>query len=136
MEAFMTTVPNIRVLEADYDRLASLVESAPGTLEAAASFLRSELDRAAIVTHTMADTVQMGSRVCFRDHSDGRIHDLRLVYPAQSNPGAGCISVLTPVGSALLGLETGATMQWLDRGGRTKELTVLSVEKVAQESRT
>jgi regulator of nucleoside diphosphate kinase len=122
------TMPAIRILAADYDRLAELAESVPD------SFLRRELDRAAIVSDAADDSVQMGSRVCFRDHDGGRIHDVRLVYPAQSDPARGRISILTPVGSALLGLPTGARMQWRDRGGRTKELTVLSVQPASLEA--
>lgn len=123
----MTTSPNIRILESDYERLAFLAEHAPDRAGSTASFLRGELDRAAIVTDAAGDTVQMGSRVRFRDDTDGRMHDFRLVYPEHSDPSGGSISVLTPVGSALLGLHAGATMQWQDRGGRTKKLTVLSV---------
>ena len=115
------TIPAIRILAADYDRLAQLADSRP------ASLLREELARAAIVEDAEG-SVQMGSRVCFRDDAGGRVHDVRLVYPAQSDPARGHISVLTPAGSALLGLETGATMRWRDQSGRVKELTVLSIQ--------
>ena len=123
----MMAQPPIRILAGDFDRLARLADTAPGMTEETASFLRHELDRAAIVPDAAGESVQMGSRVRFCDQSGGRVHDVRLVYPGQSDPARGHISVLTPVGSALLGLETGATMQWRDRGGQTKELTVLSV---------
>ena len=114
------TIPAIRILAADYDRLAQLADSLP------ASLLREELARAVIVD-AAEGSVQIGSRVCFRDDAAGRVHEVRLVYPGQADPARGHISVLAPAGSALLGLETGATMQWRDRGGQTKELTVLSV---------
>lgn len=128
----MNTQPAIRILAGDFERLSRLADAAPGMSEAAAAFLRHELDRAAIAPDTERDTVQMGSRVRFRDHG-GRIHDVRLVYPAQSDPQRGFVSVLTPVGSALLGLRTGATMQWPDRDGRPKQLTVLSVHPATEE---
>ena len=127
------TLPQIRILAGDFERLVSLAEAAPETQTA--SFLRRELDRAIIVPDAQDESVQMGSRVSFRDHGRGQVHDVRLVYPAQSDPANGSISVLTPVGSALLGLEAGATMQWQDRGGRTKEMTILSVQPLAPEAR-
>ena len=128
----MTVQPLIRIVADDFDRLSRLAETARGA--EAAAFLRRELDRAAIVPEAQEGSVQMGSRVRFRDHDGGRVHEVRLVYPGQSDPERGCISVLTPVGSALLGLSAGATMQWQDRAGRTKELTVLSVHPSALEA--
>ena len=122
----MTTPPRIHIAAHDYDRLLHLAESAPESLVDTAFFLRRELDRAVIVAQPAQESVQMGSAVRFRDDG-GRIHDLRLVYPDESSPADGRISIMTPVGSALIGLETGATMQWQDRNGRTKELTVLEV---------
>lgn len=122
----MTLQPMIHIRAQDYDRLLHLAEHAPGSMEETAFFLRRELDRAVIVAETAQESVQMGSHVRFRDDG-GRIHELRLVYPDESAPANGRISIMTPVGSALIGLETGATMQWQDRNGRTKELTVLEV---------
>jgi regulator of nucleoside diphosphate kinase len=118
------TIPPIHIRAHDYDRLLHLAESAP--LEDTAFFLRRELDRAVIVAEPEQESVQMGSRVRFRDDG-GRIHQLRLAYPEESAPAEGSVSIMTPVGSALIGLGAGATMQWQDRNGRTRELTVLEV---------
>jgi len=121
------TLPQVKILASDFDRLVALAESASDTMADTASFLRRELERAVIISDTQKPSVQMGSRVSFRDHDGGRARDVRLVYPAQSDPQGGCVSILTPVGSALIGLEPGATMTWRDRSGRIKEMTVLSV---------
>ncbi len=122
----MTMPPMIHIRAHDYDRLLHLAESARESLEDTAFFLRGELDRAVIVAEPEQESVQMGSRVRFRDDG-GRIHEVRLAYPEESAPAEGRVSIMTPVGSALIGLGTGATMQWQDRNGRTRELMVLEV---------
>ena len=51
-----------------------------------------------------------------------------LVYPADANIDAGKISVLTPIGTALIGLSVGQSIGWSARDGRSHRLAVLSVE--------
>jgi regulator of nucleoside diphosphate kinase len=70
----------------------------------------------------------MGSLVRFQDGASGRVHDIQLVYPPESSLAEGRLSVLTPVGSALLGQQAGTIARCRDSVGRTKTLTVLSVE--------
>jgi regulator of nucleoside diphosphate kinase len=118
----------ISVAARDYDRLCGLADGIREAMPTLSAYLQGELDRASIVTDADPASVQMGSRVSFRDLGSGRVHDVRLVYPAESDMPNGRLSVLTPVGSALLGLRAGATAQWSDKAGRTGALTVVAVQ--------
>jgi regulator of nucleoside diphosphate kinase len=73
----------------------------------------------------------MGSKVEFRDDETRTVQNVRLVYPDQADAQQGRISILTPVGAALIGLSTGQSIQWRDRRGTLKKLTVLAVDNAA-----
>lgn len=120
--------PPIVVSEADYDRLANLAATVSDRLPDLAGELQAELDRAAVVAPgaVPAGVVRMGSIVSFRADG-GRERTVTLVYPGDADIAAGRISVLTPVGTALLGLSAGQSMRWLTRDGREQALTVLAV---------
>ena len=125
----MVEVQNaITVTARDYDRLCDLAERVRVAMPALSAYLQGELDRARIVADADPASVQMGSLVSFHDHGSGRLHDVSLVYPADSDMPNGRLSVLTPVGSALLGLSAGATISCSDNAGRTRELTVVAVQ--------
>jgi regulator of nucleoside diphosphate kinase len=121
--------PAIFIAAADYERLTAIAESAAKREPEMAAFLLEELERASIGAPA-GDTriVTMGSHVRFRDDTSGRVLDAQLVYPDGADPSAHRISILTPVGAALIGLPEGQVMQWRDRGGKTKTLTVLKVQ--------
>lgn len=123
-----TTMPAIRILAADYDRLVALAEGAASRAPETAFFLQGELDRAHLVIHEGVAAVQMGSRVRYRDHGTERVHDVRLVYPTEADIADGRVSILSPVGAALIGLEEGASISWRDNAGQEKTLTVLEVD--------
>jgi regulator of nucleoside diphosphate kinase len=116
------------VTAADYDRLIELVETMRVAMPQVAFYLEQELDQATIAADADPFTVQMGSVVRFRDHASGKVHDIQLVYPPESSLAEGRLSVLTPVGSALLGQQVGTVAECRDAVGRTKTLTVLSVQ--------
>lgn len=69
----------------------------------------------------------MNSRVHCREQSSGKDYHLTLVYPKDANPDEGKISILAPVGSALLGLQTGQHINWPAPGGKTLKLELLEV---------
>jgi regulator of nucleoside diphosphate kinase len=71
----------------------------------------------------------MGCEVEFRDESTGRVQKVTLVDPSEANIEQGKVSVLTPVGTALIGLRTGASITWETRNGQLKRLTVMKVRK-------
>ncbi|MBX8492087.1 nucleoside diphosphate kinase regulator [Pseudomonas cichorii] len=125
----MNTAPSIILTRLDVQRLERLIDSqtqsSPG-IEA----LQAELDRAEqIVGHdeVPAGLVTMNSRVHCREESSGKDYHLKLVYP-QDAGAEGTVSVLAPVGSALLGLQVGQHIDWPAPGGKILKLTLLAVE--------
>jgi len=94
----------------------------------AADDLNYELDRAKVVGDELvpADTVRMGSTVTFRQDG-GERRTVTLVYPEHADPDSGRLSVLTPIGTALLGLRAGQSLRWVFRDGSASLVSVLSV---------
>ena len=117
----------ITIAACDYDRLAELVEITRCTLPEISLYMQEELDRAKIVTEADPASVQMGSSVRFIDHGSGKMHNIRLVYPVDASLADGRLSVLTPVGSALLGQQAGSTALCRSAAGHVRPLTVVSV---------
>lgn len=121
--------PAIVIRSVDYDRLFDLAESAVRETPTVATFLMKELERATIAHRPPAEpAVRMGSHVYYSDKESEAVRRIRLVYPEEADSRRGHISVLTPVGAALIGLTTGQTIEWLDHGGRPRVLTVLAIE--------
>ena len=87
-----------------------------------------ELERARVVEdgHVPDDIVRMGSSVHYRTDS-GQEPVVTLVYPVDADIAQGRISVLTPVGTALIGLRVGQSITWRDRAHKRHMLTVLAV---------
>ena len=111
----------------DYDRLLAVADAAAKREPDAAQFLLHVLDRA-WAREPQENVVRMGSQVRFRDETTGLAREVQLVYPQQADSAAGRISILTPVGTALIGLSEGQSMTWSDRSGKAKRLTVLEVK--------
>jgi regulator of nucleoside diphosphate kinase len=124
------SVPNIIVSNADYERLTDLATASLERLPEVAEELLAEMDRAKIVRDDSvpANVVRMGSTVTFRS-DDGRELTETLVYPADEDSDAHKISVMTPVGAALIGLAEGQSISWTARDGRKHELTVVKVKQ-------
>ncbi len=125
-----TPLPNILVTTTDLKRLRDVIERGLFSAQAsAAELLEQELDRADVVESAQvpADVVTMRSRVLFEDVGTGRTREFSLVYPAEADLDAGKLSVLTPVGAALLGLRVGASIDWPLPGGRTTRFQVKAV---------
>jgi len=85
------------------------------------SCLADELDRASVLPkgRVADDTVRMGSRLEYRDETLGTVRTATLVYPDEADISQGKISVLTPVGIALIGLKAGHPAR-PDSGSRQK----------------
>jgi regulator of nucleoside diphosphate kinase len=113
-------LPPIHLTQGDMDRLLQLVDAYPGKRF---EQLERELLRAHVVRRQEipADIVTMDSRVVFEDEGTGERREVTLVYPGKADIDAGRISVLTPVGTALLGLRVGQSIDWeLPGGGRRR----------------
>ncbi|HKV14206.1 MAG TPA: nucleoside diphosphate kinase regulator [Reyranella sp.] len=124
--------PRIVVNDIDFKRLMSLAAAAQSRLPEVADVLQAELDRAEIVAvgSVPAGIVQMGSTVEFRSDS-GQQRCVTLVFPGEENISEGRVSILTPIGAALIGLSSNQSITWLTRDGREHQLTVLRVEQSA-----
>lgn len=120
--------PPIVVTTADRDKLLALIRELPVSAHSrTAEFLREEVERADVATDDVSPTsvVRMGSDVKFIYHDDGRIHRVKLVFPEEAG-GTRSVSVLSSVGSALIGLGPGQSIYWTEPGGE-RSLTVLEV---------
>jgi len=122
--------PGIVVSDVDYTRLANLAAGALGRNPDVAEELQSELERAQVVPASSVphDVVQMGSTVAFQSDS-AQQRRVTLVFPGEADIAENKISILTPIGTALIGLATGQSITWTARDGRKHELTVVSVEQ-------
>jgi regulator of nucleoside diphosphate kinase len=69
----------------------------------------------------------MMSHVVFVDERTGETHEVQLVYPKDADSESHRISVLTPVGAALIGMAKGASIDWPDRAGEYRRLRILDV---------
>jgi len=121
--------PSIVVSRRDAARLESLLDAPQWQHDSTAEALLGELARADIVDDAdmPAGVVGMHSRVECTDDNSGERHHLTLVFPHEADAGAGKISILAPVGSALLGLAVGQSIDWNTPQGRTLRLRVTEV---------
>jgi len=124
----MSSKPPITVSRTDLDRIEALLERLPAADAAQSDALRAELDRADVVepADVPANIVTMNSTVTFTDESNGEQLTLTLVYPAGAG-APGTVSILAPVGSALLGLARGQQIDWPTPDGRHRRLKVLDI---------
>ncbi|HTO41792.1 MAG TPA: nucleoside diphosphate kinase regulator [Rhizomicrobium sp.] len=121
--------PRIVISEADHERLQNVVEGAMRSVPGVAEFLQQELDRASVDgAPSDKPSIKMGSFVEFRDDATGRVRTMQLVYPAEADAAKSRISVLTPIGAALIGLSENQSIEWQTRTGENKMLTVLKVQ--------
>ena len=130
MTAMTASARRIVLTERDMDRLRRLVEqNAKGRNAKECEALEAELDRAEVVApaDVPPEVVTMNSRVRFADGDTGEEYEATLVYPFDANADEWRISVLAPVGAALLGLSVGQFIDWPMPGGVTKRLRVISV---------
>ncbi|MBO2692695.1 nucleoside diphosphate kinase regulator [Shewanella algae] len=122
----MSTQPNIVISEVDLERLERLLDSLPANAFHGHQALEAELERAEIrPSKEMPDNVvTMNSEVRFRMSSSNEEFTLRLVYPKDADGSAGKISILAPVGGALLGLAQGDEIEWPGPGGGTVKVRI------------
>lgn len=124
----MSNKPSIIVSRTDLARLEALLDRQPSADAAQFAKLRAELDRADVAESAAmpAHTVGMNSTVTFEDEENGEKVTRTLVYPAAAG-APGTVSILAPVGSALLGLSLGQEIDWPMPDGRMRKLRVLDV---------
>ncbi len=125
----MSGFPPIIVSTLDMERIDALLEQYPDPGPAEIEALRGELDRADVrEPEQMPDNVvTMHSSVRFRIVDGGREFERTLVYPREIDGGDNKLSILTPVGSALLGLAVGAHIDWPSPGGKPTQVEIIEI---------
>lgn len=121
--------PAIIINEFDAERIDRLLEKPAYAALPVADALNAELDRAQMCPPESlpGNVVSMNSTVRFRDLTSGEERVRTLVFPAQMTDSGTQLSVLAPVGAALLGLEVGSTIHWDLPGGASAHLEVLEL---------
>ncbi len=124
-------LPPISMRMCDADRLRNIAEAASEKYPQTTEFLAREIDRAEILpdARLLPGLVTMESEVMFRDDISLQERSVTLVYPEAADVDAGKISILTPIGAALIGLSVGQTIEFQTPGGRWRSLTVLRVNQ-------
>ena len=132
IQATLDALPRIIISKAEEKRLTAIATAASQHVPEASAALLSELERAEVLPEKAmpADVVRIGSIISF-EVDDGRRLKVQLVLPENADINAGRISVLTPVGAALIGLSPGQSMEWSGNDGKERLLTVLAVSRSA-----
>jgi regulator of nucleoside diphosphate kinase len=134
LETNMASYNELIVSARDAETLAAVVGDRRRTerFEAeAADALASVLMDAQMVPHERLpeDRVAMNALVAYREEPDGQRRSVAVVHPSDADPADGRISVLSPVGRALLGRKAGALASIDVPGGRPLTIRVLEVER-------
>ena len=121
--------PNIIVSSIDIQRLENLLDSLPASESGIKNALLDELSRAELVEpgEMPSNVVTMNSRVRFTLDAPAEEFTLTLAYPKDMHADGGQVSILSPVGNALIGLAAGETIDWTRPDGASFQLTVLDV---------
>jgi regulator of nucleoside diphosphate kinase len=130
-ERMLEMRPPIAIDASHFTRLSALSSLTSAPMMDVCEYLREELDRAHVLPaeKLRPDIVSLGSQVEFRDEQTGKIQEIILVYPLDADIARRRVSVLTPVGAALLGLSVNQTISFRTRTGERRELTVLKVKR-------
>lgn len=122
------TTPRLIMSARDARRLEALIANPAVAGSETAELLGEEIARAELrePQDLPPDVVTMNSSVTVLDESTGAERTVRVVYPNETG-GADSVSVLAPVGAALLGLRTGDAIDWPMPGDRTVRLRVTGV---------
>ncbi|MFN4040305.1 MAG: GreA/GreB family elongation factor [Brevundimonas sp.] len=119
-------LPPVAFTASDIEIIEGLLAS--GAPTPARSLLEAELSRAAVVSDAAArGAARLGDWVEYRTDDDGPVRRVQLVLPAAADIDQKRVSVLSPVGAALIGLKAGARFEWTDTRGRRHRLQLLSV---------
>lgn len=122
--------PKITLSRTDHDRLLGLATAMEDRDPMLAEIMLSELERARVVEDAALPptVVRMGSTLTYTA-DDGEPKTVTLVFPAEADISSGRISVTTPVGTALIGLSAGQSINWTARNGQVHRLTVIDIRQ-------
>lgn len=124
-----STAPNITVSSLDLERIEALLEQPQYRNGPGIDALRSELARANVLdpAEMPGDIVTVNSTAQVTDEANGEIRELTLVYPREADGASNKVSVLAPVGMAMLGLRVGQVIDWKVPGGRELRLRITAI---------
>ena len=122
-------LPTITLTSSIHERLSELAFAAGNRLPEVAEYLERELDRARVVPDDTLppSSVTIGSHVTFVDCDTGQRRSVTLVWPMEEDASHHRLSVMAPVGAALIGLRAGQSIGWQNRMGVWRHLTVEAV---------
>ena len=128
-------LPTITIARSEYARLSNLADMLAERDPQAAELLAGELDRAKIIddARMAPGVVRIGSLAEFRI-DDEPPQTAELVFPKDADISRQRISVLTPVGAALLGMSAGQSIGWSARDGKGRRLSVIAVHEAASDA--
>ena len=123
--------PPITLIDTEAEALSDLAMAWLGKSAMGAKLLMEELDRAETYEKSCLPphVATMMSHVVFLDEGTGEKHEVQLVYPKDAGSELHRISVLTPIGAALIGMPRGASIDWPNRAGEYRRLRILDVRQ-------
>jgi regulator of nucleoside diphosphate kinase len=134
------TLPPVIISETDREDLYALATSAltNGRMAPAASNVLREIYRATIVPNDQVPTnvVAVNSCVDVRDNVAGANRRIVLVLPGETSTKPNAVSVLSPLGAALIGLSEGSSVEWCTASGDRSSITVLRSAPSSERSPT
>lgn len=116
-------LPDIRINTDDYNRVLLLAEAVERSSPYVAFYLERELHRADICHPWEPAGISMGMVARFRIDDGPEVHSGRLSYPETTDTGRGDISILSPLGAALIGMHPGQSIDWME-DARLHTLTI------------
>ncbi|WP_353091437.1 GreA/GreB family elongation factor [Methylibium sp.] len=124
LERTLTDLDHVRLLS-----LARRHRRGDGSLSTPCASIEQVLDACAVVPSRQVrpDVVTMYSQVLLQDRASGLRSKLTLCYPADAEPAAGFVSVLSPVGASLLGHTVGSVARWSTPAGEERSAEVLAI---------
>jgi regulator of nucleoside diphosphate kinase len=124
----MTNTYDVLVSARDAEALASVVGDHNHEADATNALADVVMEARLVPHHELpVNRVAMNSRVTYRD-ATGAERSVFIVHPREADPSVARISVLSPIGRALLGRKRGSTIEASLPGGRATRLHILGVE--------
>lgn len=123
--------PRVHMIDTQADALTTLALAKENDLPEICEMLLDEINRASVHTAKKfpTDAVAMGSLVTYVDETTGAERSVTLVFPRDADISAGRVSILTPIGAGLIGMSKGASINWPDRDGKKRALTIIDVRQ-------
>ncbi|WP_413578009.1 nucleoside diphosphate kinase regulator [Bdellovibrio sp. HCB290] len=122
----MENLPSLVITHDDYHKISAILSFAKASV---AEQLEEELGRARLVTSEELghDIVAMNSTVTFTDLDTHKAQSVTLCYPNDANIEENKVSILAPIGAALIGLRVGQEISWPLTDGKVRHIRVSAV---------